>query len=95
MKKEQTETTTKYFCDICKREVASYLLSTCPRCEREGCNLCTKEVYDVFHTEICKVCNQIPEVNGFLTKLHKKWLAARKKARAQMKETLPQTGEGN
>ena len=76
MRKE--ETITVLICDSCETK-SNMILTSCPICMRECCYLCSSQLYDVYHTNVCKKCLENPDINKDFMKLHRRWLEDRAK----------------
>ena len=51
----KTETVEVRYCDCCGYK-SDIPLTKCPICGRENCYTCSSQLYDVWHTNICKKC---------------------------------------
>lgn len=61
------------YCDICGR-ISSIPLTECPICRKEGCYICTSQLYDVYHTHICVNCLKNKQINDCYMELWRnKW----------------------
>lgn len=68
----KTETVEVRYCDSCGRKT-DIPLTKCPICKRENCYTCSSQVYDVWHTNICKKCLEDENINAYFMSDWKHW----------------------
>ncbi len=62
---KRVEKQTVYECDCCHRASTTGVLTECPVCGKECCYTCSSQLYDVWHTNICKCCLEKPEIKAY------------------------------
>lgn len=80
---EVTETIVVQYCDSCSRK-SSIPLTKCPICHRENCYTCSSQLYDVWHTNICKKCLEDETVHAYFMDNWKHWGVERNKVIKEM-----------
>jgi len=68
----EKETREIYRCDVCGRR-SELPLTGCPICGKEVCYPCSHQLYDVWHTNICKKCLEDENVNAYFMDSWKHW----------------------
>lgn len=80
----KTETVEVRYCDCCGRR-SNMPLTKCPICRRENCYTCSSQLYDVWHTNICKKCLENDDIKGAFMNEWKNWGEKRKLVIERMK----------
>ncbi len=81
----KTETVEVRYCDCCGGR-SNMSLTPCPICSRENCYTCSSQLYDVWHTNICKKCLEDENINAYFMDNWKHWGVERAKVIQEMAE---------
>ncbi len=82
------ETVEVRYCDCCGRQSGMSLIK-CPICGRENCSACSSQLYDVWHTHICKKCLENEDIHSYFMSDWKHW---GKERETVIKEMVKQFG---
>jgi len=74
---KQIETREIWICDVCHRR-SELTLNECLICGKGACYICSHQLYDVWHTNICKNCVDNEAFNAYFMDAHRHWLSERK-----------------
>ena len=77
------ETKEVRYCDVCGRE-SNIPLTQCPICKRENCYTCSSQLYDVWHTNICKKCLEDEDIHAYFISNWRHWGIEREKVIKEM-----------
>ena len=71
----KTETVEVKYCDCCggRSSMPLTALTECPICGRENCYTCSSQLYDVFHSNICKKCLENETIHSYFMDGWKHW----------------------